>query len=321
MTPSNGMSSESSTGTGFEISGIIPPAEACVAALLDLKDSERFGTYRPINEFFEVFTQLEAPAELTTQLMAHGPDYIDRLFDRDGWTYDPIATVAVGFNDAPEGVEGLHNIHFVRTVEGIRAFKVQFGYNTEGRLTPEPVRELNENELTALTKDANAQRQMVIETDLERLKLGPLVEEMGPNGLRRFHIGDILSVIAPRRIMTARGMEGIYDILSYMTNDEVSSLQLGRFADECEPFLRRQFDGELSSFYDPPEEALADVPSMYRWLSQVAAAIGESLLTVHPIPEESHAIIDAATEMELDYGSDFMRQKVIELDIPDDSQE
>jgi len=54
-----------------------------------------------------------------------------------------------------------------------------------------------------------------------------------------FHIGDILS-ITTGRLVSPRHMEGVYDILGYMTGDSLFTHQLIRAADRCKPVLLEQ---------------------------------------------------------------------------------
>lgn len=54
-----------------------------------------------------------------------------------------------------------------------------------------------------------------------------------------FHLGDVLS-ITDGRMMSPRHMDGIYDILSFMTGDSLFTHQLPRAMKECQPFLLKQ---------------------------------------------------------------------------------
>lgn len=53
---------------------------------------------------------------------------------------------------------------------------------------------------------------------------------------KNFHIGDILSITTDF-LVSPRGMDGIYDILNFITNDNLFTHQLPRVAKECRPFL------------------------------------------------------------------------------------
>ncbi|MER7280561.1 hypothetical protein ABT369_39590 [Dactylosporangium sp. NPDC000244] len=56
---------------------------------------------------------------------------------------------------------------------------------------------------------------------------------------KTFHIGDILSVTSGI-FCTPNGMGGLYDILNWMTGDDLMTHQLPRASRECAPDLRRQ---------------------------------------------------------------------------------
>lgn len=56
---------------------------------------------------------------------------------------------------------------------------------------------------------------------------------------RKFHIGDVLS-ITTGTLVSPRGMEGVYDILGYMTGESLFTHQLPRAAESCKPALLRR---------------------------------------------------------------------------------
>jgi hypothetical protein len=293
----------------FEISTQgLTTEERCLTELFDAADVDMVGAYQPSSDFFIAMYNQPAPQDLRTSIHPH------KIAANDSWfglqTFpegnEVVATVSVGFDSRLVNVRGLHNIDFVRTEHGLRAFDKDWDME-DGELVPKYVQALTESQLVALAADASHIAQVIIDTDAERLRLGTLVEEAGSDGLRRFHVGDILSVITGR-LVSARGMEGRYDILGYMTNDSPYTAQLGRFADECKPYLHQQFDETLAGFYEPPEVAMADAPSKYRWLGEVGRTLGEPLLQVKPIAEEHHAAIDPMTELELDHDSEFMKK-------------
>ena len=63
---------------------------------------------------------------------------------------------------------------------------------------------------------------------------------------KRFHVRTILSVTTGRLVTLPDGDGGngigdIYEILGWMTNDSPFSHQLGRFGEECKPWLLRWF--------------------------------------------------------------------------------
>lgn len=58
--------------------------------------------------------------------------------------------------------------------------------------------------------------------------------------MKNFHISDILSVTTGR-LVSSRHIEGLYDILNFLTGDELFTHQLPRVFRECAPWLRTQF--------------------------------------------------------------------------------
>lgn len=58
--------------------------------------------------------------------------------------------------------------------------------------------------------------------------------------MKKFHVSDILCVITGNMV-SIRGMEGLYDILNYMSGDNLHTHQLPRVMDECKPYLIKQF--------------------------------------------------------------------------------
>jgi hypothetical protein len=58
--------------------------------------------------------------------------------------------------------------------------------------------------------------------------------------MKQFHIGDILSVTTGR-LVSSRHIDGLYEILNFLTGDELYTHQLPRAMRECEPWLKTQF--------------------------------------------------------------------------------
>ena len=56
---------------------------------------------------------------------------------------------------------------------------------------------------------------------------------------KQFHLGDILSVTHDK-LLSPRHIKGVYDILNFMTADNLYTHQLPRAADEAKPSLLRQ---------------------------------------------------------------------------------
>lgn len=287
--------------------------ERCLINLFDMAEVDRIGVYQQCSSFFVAMTSRVAPEDLVTNILLQKVDSSkDALNTQDHTTETKvIATAAIGLMSSENDYRDLYNIDFVNTRDGLKAIAKQWGIVDDELVTTYP-QVLSETQVAALAADANRISQIVLDTDTERLNLGPLVEEVGQDGTRRFHVGDILSVIT-RKLVSGRGMNGVYDILGYMTNDPPYTTQLGRFRDECAPDLHRQFDGLLSRFYTLPEEAFVDTPSLYRWLGAVAQSLGDPFLRVDPIAEDQHTDMDPVTELELDHGTEII-QKVTIID-------
>lgn len=56
------------------------------------------------------------------------------------------------------------------------------------------------------------------------------------SGLKQFHIGDLITVTTGRLVST-RHMDGVYDILNWMTGESLFTHQLPRVSREAEPVL------------------------------------------------------------------------------------
>lgn len=106
---------------------------------------------------------------------------------------------------------------------------------------------------------------------------------------KQFHLGDVLSVTTGVLCSPER-MGGVYAILNFMTNDDLYTHQLPRAADECKPYLLKQF----------PQLAAVDASNVneknvWSWLGEQIARFGERF-DVSPIPLNDHDVIDPFTE-------------------------
>lgn len=106
----------------------------------------------------------------------------------------------------------------------------------------------------------------------------------------QFHLGDILS-ITTGRLVSPRHMDGVYDILEFMTGDELFTHQLPRVARECEPYLKEQFP-LLANITG--EEITRD--NWREWLKNKVEEFGE-YHEVYPIHAEDHTHIDPIQEL------------------------
>ena len=107
---------------------------------------------------------------------------------------------------------------------------------------------------------------------------------------KEFHLGDILSISTDRLVSPTR-MDGVYDILNYMTGDNLFTHQLPRAMEECAPYLLDQMPwlAEIQ-----PDD---DVEDWEVWLLCQAAERGEYHF-VQPIPADDHDIIDPVDELQ-----------------------
>lgn len=107
---------------------------------------------------------------------------------------------------------------------------------------------------------------------------------------KEFHLGDILS-ISTGRLVSPRRMDGIYDILNYMTGDNLFTHQLPRAAQECRPYLLEQMPWLTD--IQPTD----DVKDWDAWVSAQATEYGEYHF-VEPVPTTTHKIVDPIEELE-----------------------
>ena len=296
----------------------LTPEEECLSALLDLNEFQEMGPGKAVSDFYAAFTGDDAPKALRTRIATRAveqnpqnpPHFSPQKSYVEG--FEIAATVVVDFDAHEYGVREMLNLDFVKTVEGLRLMQRELFRRGEGVIS-RYTRRITEEELAALARDAIATRELIIEEDAELMKLGPLVEDQAEDGTRRFHIGDILS-ITTGRLVSPRGVEGIYDILGYMTDDSPYTTQLGRFAEECLPYLEQQLGETIKPYSEVPEE-IKDNLSLYKWLLGVSEKMGDDpFLKVDKIGEDNHAVMDPVTELELDHGPD-MSKKIIKIDL------
>lgn len=89
---------------------------------------------------------------------------------------------------------------------------------------------------------------------------------------RKFALDDILTVTTGR-LLSRRHMDGLYDILGFMTGESLFTHQLGRAADACGPALLEQHP-KLRGV-QPPDGT--DALDLMAWLVSVERQYGETL--------------------------------------------
>lgn len=119
---------------------------------------------------------------------------------------------------------------------------------------------------------------------------GQLIKEMKlMSQTKDFHLGDILS-ITTGMLVSPRHMEGVYDILNYMTGEQLFTHQLPRVAREAEPVLLRAHP-DLANI----EVTTLTPGDVAPWLAEQVAKFGE-MLAVPKMTDDEHEEIDAMSE-------------------------
>ncbi len=289
----------------------LTPEETCSAALIDLQNVTPSATGN-VKAFFESFIGGEAPADLHTSIstvdarLGQHPDAVPGD--------QTLLITTVDFTPIEDGL--VVRVDTVSTDDGIRLYEVYSGVDTNDNTISYHGRQLASWELTALEADAAALQQYTIDCETERLGLGPLIEEANEQGERRFHVGDVLSVMTGRSL-SPRGRRGVSDVLDYMTDDQVCNNQIGRFLSECAPPLTAKYEELLGPYIEniaknPPN---GDLEAL-RLIAEITETLGTSMLEVPRLSPEDHIKMDHLTEMELDYGSNVMG-KLTRLENPE----
>lgn len=112
-----------------------------------------------------------------------------------------------------------------------------------------------------------------------------------------FDLGDILS-ITHHRLVSPRHVEGVYDILGYMSGEDLMTHQLPRVSDECRPALLRQHP-QLEAIQEPDFSGQGEVTKeiVMAWLGAQKAIYGDTL-SVEPLQPGEHEYRDALQELD-----------------------
>lgn len=107
---------------------------------------------------------------------------------------------------------------------------------------------------------------------------------------RAFHLGDVLSVTTGR-LLSPRLVDGLYDILNYLTGDDLMTHQLPRASTEAKPFLIQQHPWLAAITADEV------TPTNWQaWLDEKVAKHGKTV-TVAPIPQDRYSPMDPVGEL------------------------
>jgi len=133
---------------------------------------------------------------------------------------------------------------------------------------------------------------------------------------KTFHLGDILTITTGGRLVSPRHMEGVYDILNWMTGENLMTHQLPRAARECEgPLLAQHPD--LAAVTVPGEFGDGTPGGAKRavdaWLAEQVAVYGETR-EVEPLHPDDHTRIDPLTE----FGIVAPHAQVIPVIVPEE---
>ncbi len=93
---------------------------------------------------------------------------------------------------------------------------------------------------------------------------------------KKFHLGDVLS-ITTGRLVSPRHIDGVYDILGFMTGESLFTHQLPRAGDACKPALFEQHP-QLKDV----DASNVNEKNYKQWLAEQVAKYGEKL-SVSPL--------------------------------------
>lgn len=114
---------------------------------------------------------------------------------------------------------------------------------------------------------------------------------------RTFPLRTVLTVTTGRLLTKPRdghnGIQDLYEILGFMTDDQPYTHQLPRFAEECAPWLYRWFPILETVNYESLDELDALVDSKGKdgvdeWLEKIERQLGVSEFAVGKIPRDDH---------------------------------
>lgn len=112
------------------------------------------------------------------------------------------------------------------------------------------------------------------------------------NQTKQFHISDVISVTSGR-LVSKDHVDGVYNILNWMTGDNLMTHQLPRASREVEPFLKVQHP-ELAA--EMPWDTINSRETADAYLETLYPKYGE-YVAVAKIPAEDHTTIDPIDEL------------------------
>ncbi len=136
---------------------------------------------------------------------------------------------------------------------------------------------------------------------------------------KRFNLDDVLSA-STGCLVTARHMEGIYDILNWVTDDNLFTHQLPRAFEECRPWFHRWFpklkDVDTDALVSLLEAKGKSLEVAGEWVQAEAARLGlDAAYDVPRIPQDDHERKDPIDELvEMRGSTDGIVAVVVEPD-------
>lgn len=147
--------------------------------------------------------------------------------------------------------------------------------------------------------------------------------------MKLFHISDVIS-ITTGRLVSSRHIDGVYDVLNFLTGDDLHTHQLPRASNECLPWLRTQFpvlfpeDPKMAALLRELTTRMEDPTlkgngrnndsrsvAVASWVESVRTACGlPVMLPVYEMGADMHTHIDPLEEAEAMVGKD----RVIRID-------
>ena len=136
---------------------------------------------------------------------------------------------------------------------------------------------------------------------------------------RNFSLRTVLTVTTGRLLTNPRngqnGIEDLYDILGFMTDDSPTTHQLGRFAEECKPWLLRWYpeliacgvEGSLQSLDGWIERDKSNGDEGIRmWLTELKMLFQNlrDEYEITKIPRDDHEVKDPYDELVAMLGTD-----------------
>lgn len=115
----------------------------------------------------------------------------------------------------------------------------------------------------------------------------------------QFHLGDVLSITTDK-LLSPRLMKGVYEILNFMTSEDLFTHQLPRAADECRPLIIQQHPA-LAHI----DASTVTQDNAFEFLQKQVEIFGE-YIDIQPLPLDSKYKIDPIKEAEQLFGDKLL---------------